>query len=203
MRGSIVFISHFLDDVLAVCDRVTVFRNGQAVATEASSRVDKRWVIARMIGAGHEGLENSYLADIPLHSRPDAKIVLQVEALTRADAYRNVSFTVRSGEVLGIYGFLGSGQLELARTLFGMMRAEHGRIMLDGQGVRLTSATRARRAGMAFLPESRRMMLFGTEPVFKNVTISILDTHQSHLAAHENRARHRRGACRAAAHSSA
>ena len=62
---SIVFISHFLDDVLAICDRVTVFRNGQAVATEACARVDKRWIIDRMIGAGHEDLEESYLARHP------------------------------------------------------------------------------------------------------------------------------------------
>jgi ribose transport system ATP-binding protein len=171
---SVVFISHFLDDVLAICDRVTVFRNGEAVATEACARVDKRWIIDRMIGSGHEELEESYLADIPLHSRPDAKIVLEVEGLTRAGAYRDVSLCVRGGEVLGIYGFLGSGQLELARTLFGVLRAERGRISLDGRVVRLSSTTRARRAGMAFLPESRRLMLFGTEPVFKNVSISIL-----------------------------
>jgi ribose transport system ATP-binding protein len=172
---SIVFISHFLDDVLAICDRVTVFRNGQAVATEACSGVDKRWVIDRMIGTGHEELEESYLADIPLHSRPDAKVVLQVDGLTRAGAYRDVSLSVRSGEVLGIYGFLGSGQLELARTLFGVLPAERGRITLNGRVVRLSSTTRAWRAGMAFLPESRRLMLFGAEPVFKNATISILD----------------------------
>jgi ribose transport system ATP-binding protein len=171
---SIVFISHFLDDVLAICDRVTVFRNGEAVATKACADVDKRWVIDRMIGTGHEELEESYLADIPLRSRLDAKVVLAVEGLSRAGAYRDVSLSVRGGEVLGIYGFLGSGQLELARTLFGVLRAERGRITLDGRVVRLSSTTRARRAGMAFLPESRRLMLFGTEPVFKNVSISIL-----------------------------
>jgi ribose transport system ATP-binding protein len=171
---SIVFISHFLDDVLAICDRVTVFRNGQAVATDKSADVNKRWVIDRMIGTGHEELEESYLADIPLHGRTDAKVVLEVEGLTRAGAYRDVSLTVRSGEVVGIYGFLGSGQLELARTLFGALRAERGRITLDGRVVQLSSTTRARRAGMAFLPESRRMMLFGAEPVFKNATIAIL-----------------------------
>ena len=157
---SIVFISHFLDDVLAICDRVTVFRNGQAVATEACAAVDKRWIIDRMIGAGHEGLEESYLADIPLHSRPGAKVVLEVDGLSRAGAYHDVSLRVRAGEVLGIYGFLGSGQLELARTLFGALPAERGRIALDGRTMRLSSTTRARRAGMAFLPESRRMMLF-------------------------------------------
>ena len=175
---SIVFISHFLDDVLAICDRVTVFRNGQAVATEACAQVNKRWLIDRMIGAGHEELEESYLADIPLHSPPNAKVVLALEGLTRAGVYRDVSLTVRSGEVLGIYGFLGSGQLALARTLFGLLRAEQGRIVLDGRPVRLSSATQARRMGMAFLPESRRMMLFGVEPVYKNMTIAILDKIQ-------------------------
>jgi ribose transport system ATP-binding protein len=172
--SSIVFISHFLDDVLAICDRVTVLRNGQAVATESCAQVDKRWVIDRMIGAGHEELEESYLADIPLRSRTDAAVVLEVEGLTRTGAYAEVSLRVRAGEVLGIYGFLGAGQLELARTLFGLLHAERGRVVLDGRTVRLSSATRARRMGMAFLPESRRMMLFGTEPVFKNITIAIL-----------------------------
>ena len=62
---SIVFISHFLDDVLAICDRVTVFRNGRTVATEPCAAVDKRWVIDRMIGAGHEELEESYLVGHP------------------------------------------------------------------------------------------------------------------------------------------
>jgi ribose transport system ATP-binding protein len=172
---SIVFISHFLDDVLAICDRVTVFRSGQAVATEDCAGVNKRWIIDRMIGAGHEELEESYLADIPLHSRPDAKVVLEVEALTRAGAYRDVSLRVRAGEVLGVYGFLGAGQLELARTLFGVLQAERGRVLVDGRTVRLASASRAQRHGMAFVPESRRMMLFAGEPVFKNVTISVLD----------------------------
>ena len=172
---SIIFISHFLDDVLTVCDRVTVFRNGQAVATETCARIDKRWIIDRMIGTGHQELEESYLADIPLHSRPGAKVVLQVDGLSRTGAYSDVSMSMRSGEVLGIYGFLGSGQLELARTLFGVMRADRGSIVLDGRVARFSSTSRARRAGMAFLPESRRKMLFGTEPVFKNVTISILN----------------------------
>ena len=172
---SIVFISHFLDDVLTICDRVTVFRNGEAKSTEACPSVDKRWIIDRMIGAGHEDLENSYLADIQLQSAPDAKVILQVEGLTRSGAYRDVSLVVRAGEVLGIYGFLGAGQLELVRTLFGLRHAERGRIVLDGRVVRMSSAPRARRLGMALVAESRRMMLFGMEPVFKNVTISILD----------------------------
>jgi ribose transport system ATP-binding protein len=172
---SIVFISHFLDDVLAICDRVTVFRNGLAVAKASCDEIDKRWLIERMIGAGHEELEESYLADIALHSHADSRTVLQLDGLTRTGAYRNVCMNVRSHEVLGIYGFLGSGQLELARTLFGILRADAGRIVLDGNPLRLSSSTRARQAGIAFLPESRKLMLFGTEPVYKNTSIAILD----------------------------
>ncbi len=171
---SIVFISHFLDDVLGICDRVTVFRNGRAVATESCARVDKRWIIDRMIGSGHEELEESYLADIPLPPRSETPVVLDVDRISRTGAYRDVSLSVHSGEVLGIYGFLGSGQLELARALFGVLPTESGNIALDGRPIRLSSTTQARQAGMAFLPESRRLMLFATEPVYKNATISIL-----------------------------
>ena len=169
-----VFISHFLDDVLAVSDRVTVFRTGAVVATEACARVDKLWIIDRMIGAGHRKIEESYLSDVALHGPAGAKAVLEVDGLARAGAYRDVSFTVREGEVLGIYGFLGSGQLELAHSLFGRPPVERGQIALDGRPVRFSSPTRARQNGIAFVPESRRLMLFSGEPVFKNITIAML-----------------------------
>jgi ribose transport system ATP-binding protein len=172
---SIVFISHFLDDVLAICDRVTVLRNGRTIATERCAAVDKRWVIDRMIGSDHAELEESYLSDIQLRSRHDSRVVLALDGLSHTGAYRNISLRVHAGEIVGIYGFLGAGQLELARTLFGRLRAEQGRIMLEGHQVHLSSTARARRAGVAFLPESRHMMLFATEPVFKNMTIAILD----------------------------
>ena len=89
---SIVFISHFLDDVLAICDRVTVFRNGQQSRPKHVRTIDKRWIIDRMIGAGHEELEESYLADIPLHSRRDAQVVLQI---ARTEPRRCLSMTCR------------------------------------------------------------------------------------------------------------
>ncbi len=171
---SLVFISHFLDDVLSVCDRMTVFRNGRKVAVEACARIDKRWVIDRMIGAGHDELEETYLSEIPLHSRSDAPSILTADGLSRAGAYADVSLRVRAGEVLGIYGFLGCGNLELARALFGQLPPDRGRIAIDRRAVRLSSTPRGRRAGVAFLPESRRLMLFAQEPVFKNMTISVL-----------------------------
>src|SRR5262249_4746619 len=89
--------------------------------------------------------------------------------------YRDVSLSVRAGEVLGIYGFMGSGQLELARTLFGKLPADAGRITVKGRPVRLNSTAAAKRTGLAFVPESRRSMLFGQEPVYKNVSIAVLE----------------------------
>lgn len=172
---SLIFISHFLEDVLEICDRVTVFRNGRAVASEACASIGKGWIIERMIGAGHEHLQDSYLHDIQLQPRAESPVVLEGDALTCPGRFRGVSLQVREGEVLGLYGFLGAGQLDLARSLFGAMPEVQGRVMVDGREIRLNSTARARAAGIAFVPESRPMMLFAAVPVFKNVTISVLE----------------------------
>ena len=172
---SFVFISHFIDDVLAVSDRVTVFRNARRIATEPAAQVDKKWLIERMIGRGHAELEESYTGEIQLVSDPGAAAVLEASGLERRGLYRGVSFAVRAGEVLGIYGFMGSGQLELARALGGKLRPEAGEVRVDGRRVRLRSTAAAKRAGVVLLPESRRSMLFAREPVYKNVSISILE----------------------------
>jgi ribose transport system ATP-binding protein len=173
---SIVFISHFLDDILKISDAITVFRNGHKVATaELTDAIDKAWIIERMIGAGREELEESYLGQIKLDSRPDAPVALEVRGLTLAPAYRDISFAARSGEVLGIYGFMGCGQLELARTLFGRLRPDRGALEIAGRSAVLANTTAAKKAGIAYVAESRRAMLFGEEPVFKNVSIAVLE----------------------------
>src|SRR5579871_2483232 len=112
---SMIFISHFLDDILKISDAVTIFRNGRKVATaDVTPEITKGWIIERMIGSGREELEESYLNEIKLVSRPDAPVVLRATDLTLAPLYRNLKFEARAGEVLGIYGFMGCGQLELA-----------------------------------------------------------------------------------------
>src|SRR5271170_4681157 len=172
---SLVFISHFLDDILAISDEVSVFRNGSHVATaEVGPGIDKSWIIERMIGAGREELEESYLGDIALKSHPDAPIVLEARGLTLAPFYRDLSFVARAGEVLGVYGFMGCGQIELARTLFGKLKSTAGTLTSDGKVLRFRNTSDARRAGVAFVPESRRSMLFYQEPVYKNMSISVL-----------------------------
>jgi ribose transport system ATP-binding protein len=171
---SVVFISHFLDDILRVSDRVTIFRNGRRIETAAVAEIDKGWIIERMIGTGHQELEESYLGEIRLDSREDAAVVLETREISGA-GFSDVSLQARAGEVLGIYGFMGSGQLELARALFGRMALRSGQMAIGGRVIRLRNTAAARKAGIAFVPESRRSMLFAQEPVFKNVSISILD----------------------------
>jgi ribose transport system ATP-binding protein len=169
---SIVFISHFLDDVLAISDRVTVFRNGRKVVTAAASDLTKDSVISHMIGRGSAEMHMGEHADLTGDdSRP---VVLAVEGIGDGRGLRNVSLKVRKGEITGVYGYMGCGQIELSRALFGKAHLKTGRIVLDGQPVHLRSTASARAKGIAYVPENRRMMLFRTEPVYKNVSIAIL-----------------------------
>jgi ribose transport system ATP-binding protein len=179
LRGigrSVVFISHFLDDVLRVSDTVTVLRNGRGVGAAPAREVDKAWLIHRMIGAGHERLEESYTDAIALPPRTEAPVVLEADGLSAAGLFEDASLRVHAGEVLGVYGFMGSGQLELARALAGKLPLGRGTVRVDGRPARLRGGTpAAKRAGIAFVPESRRAMLFAQEPVYRNITIAVLE----------------------------
>jgi ribose transport system ATP-binding protein len=171
-RG-IVFISHFLDDVLEISDTVTVFRNGKKVATEAAASLSKDSVISHMIGRGsigmHMGENTALMGD-------DAKpVVLAAKSIGDGKLLRDVSLELRAGEITGVYGFMGCGQIELARALFGKIRLKQGALQIDGKSHSFSSTAQARARGIAFVPENRRMMLFRTEPVYKNVSIAILD----------------------------
>jgi ribose transport system ATP-binding protein len=171
----IVFISHFIEDILRVSDTVTVFRNGRKVAETAAAATTKAALIEAMIGKGGEALEETYTDDIALPPPSDRPAVLKAEKLSLARSLQDISFEARAGEVLGIYGFMGCGQLELARILFGKIKPDGGALVVDGNPKSFASTAAARRAGLAFVPESRRAMLFHQEPVYKNMSISILD----------------------------
>ena len=172
---SIVFISHFIEDILLVSDTVTVFRNGRKVAEAQAAATSKAALIEAMIGKGREALEESYIHDIMLPPPSAQPVVLKANRLSLARSLQDVSFEVRSGEVLGIYGFMGCGQLELARILFGKLGPDRGTVVVAGRDKAFGSTADARRAGIAFVAESRRAMLFHQEPVYKNISISILD----------------------------
>ncbi len=170
---SIVFISHFLDDVLEISDHVTVFRNGRRVATMVTKETTKDTVIGQMIGRGASELAAGEAAD--LRGDPAKPLMLQAKGLSHRNLVRDLSLEARAGEILGVYGFMGCGQIELARCLFGKLPLDAGSVELDGRKLSLSSTASARRAGVAYVPENRRMMLFRTEPMYKNVSIAILE----------------------------
>jgi ribose transport system ATP-binding protein len=176
----IVFISHFIEDILLISDQVTVFRNGRKVMETPAATTSKAALIEAMIGKalgkGRDALEETYTHDITLPAPPAGQpVVAAAEELSLARSLKRVSFEVRAGEVLGVYGFMGCGQLELARILFGKLAPDQGRLVIAGQPKAFHKTADARRAGIAFVPESRRDMLFHQEPVYKNISISILD----------------------------
>ncbi len=164
-RG-LVFISHFLDDVLAISDRVTVFRNGRRVTTEPVAGLTKDAVIGHMIGRRSAELHMGETADLRGDDAKPVAMSLRAPGL---------ELDLRVGEITGVYGFMGCGQIELARALFGKGRIPGARIEIDGEPVSFGSTAAARAAGVAYVPENRRMMLFREAPVYKNVSIAILD----------------------------
>ena len=144
----IIYISHRLEEVMRLADRVTVLRDGRLVGTQLTQKVDQRELIRWMVGR-----------DIKDHfHRPSLKtgqVALKVEDL-RGPAVRGVSFELRYGEVLGLAGLVGSGRTELARTLFGIDPILGGEIQIDGQSVSVNSPRDALENGIVLVPEDRK-----------------------------------------------
>jgi ribose transport system ATP-binding protein len=178
-RG-LIFISHFLDDVLEISDRVTVLKNSRRVATLTAGEADKHRLVELMIGADSSSLNLSYESNqaapaaVPGAVAGSAPEVLRVERLSKRGAFTDISLSIGQGEVLGCFAFMGAGQTTLGRCLFGADRADAGTVRLGGRALRLTSTTRARAAGIAFVPEDRRSALMMSKEIFKNITVAHL-----------------------------
>ena len=173
---SIVFISHFIEDILRVSDTVTVFRNGRKVAETAAAETSKAGPDRSDDRQGPRGAGRDLRARHHAAAAERSAGGAERRAGCRSPAAcRTSRSSARAGEVLGIYGFMGCGQLELARILFGKIKPDRGTLAVAGSQKAFGSTAGARRAGIAFVPESRRAMLFHQEPVYKNISISILD----------------------------
>lgn len=151
-RSSVVFVSHRLDEVLEVSDRVYVLRNGQVVAEVDPLEVSATDLHHLLIGRESSG---SHYHDEAQQDCRDAPVRLRVENLTTSGC-RGVSFDIRAGEVLGVAGVQGSGREDVCRALFGAIRAAHGRVTLDNRPFRLGSPRAAVRAGVGYVPSERR-----------------------------------------------
>ena len=146
---AIVYITHKMDEVFAISDEVTVFRDGTWVATEKAANMNRDKLISLMVGRELN----------QLFPKADAKIgevILEVEGLSRGRLVKNVSFNLRRGEILGIAGLMGSGRSEVLETLFGIYPAESGTVKVNGQVVKIREPYQAIDAGIGLLTEDRK-----------------------------------------------
>jgi ribose transport system ATP-binding protein len=165
---TVVYVSHRLQEIFDITDRVTVMRNGQVVTTAATGELDQVTLIQLM--TGREG-QLVFPASTPNSGQP----LLRVQKLTTGKV-RDVSFTLHRGEVLGVAGLVGAGRSELLRALVGADQVRTGEIMLQDRPLRPRSPADALQFGLALAPEERRSQgLVLQRPIFENVTLTHLD----------------------------
>ncbi|WP_159792748.1 sugar ABC transporter ATP-binding protein [Puerhibacterium puerhi] len=170
-RGvAVVYISHRLEEIFRIADRITVLRDGESIATAPAAEVDEAWVINRMVGRD--------VAALHAHARQEPGApVLQVEALRSGPEVRDVSFTLRAGEIVGIGGLVGCGRTEVAQAVAGLRPAESGTVRILGQEPPATPWAR-RRAGLGYLPGDRSGQgVFGGRSLISNLTLTTLSRY--------------------------
>jgi len=165
---AIIFISHRLEELFEVADRVTVLRDGHYVGTRPISEVTTDALIRMMVGRT--------LADLfPKQAVEAGEVILQVDGLSREGLFKDVSFELRRGEILGMAGLVGAGRTDVARSLFGIEPATSGTIKIGGRPVNITSPQQAMKLGLAYLPEDRQHHgLVLPMPIAQNITLPIL-----------------------------
>jgi rhamnose transport system ATP-binding protein len=168
-RGvAVLFVSHRLEEVFAIADRITIFRDGAHVITAPVSEMNTEEIIKYMVGRDLSNLFPKSTAEI-------GEVVLDVRHLTRVGVFADISFQLHRGEILGFAGLVGAGRTETARVLFGVDRADSGEILIKGKPVHIRSPHAAMNYGLAYVPEDRHLQgLVMDFPIFSNVTLPIL-----------------------------
>jgi len=163
----IVYISHRLEEMKEIVDRVTILRDGRYVSTDDFQAITIDEIVARMVG---RSLEDKFPERT---SKPTDEVLLSAEGLTRRGVFDNVSFTLRRGEILGFAGLMGAGRTEVARAIFGADPLDAGTISLGGKELSIRSPTDAIAEGIAYLSEDRKSQGLAIKmSVAKNMTLA-------------------------------
>ncbi len=168
-RGAaILFISHRLDEVLSICQRLTVMRDGRSVMSQSAAGVTSEELVRAMVGRDLE-------VRTELDRGPLGDVALAVKRLTREGQFVDISFEVRAGEIVGLAGLVGAGRTEIAEAIFGIQRYDAGSVEVSGQPLRSGSPSAAMEAGLALVPEDRRQHgLVMEESIERNVVLASL-----------------------------
>lgn len=166
--ATFIYISHHLEEVFEICDRVTVLRDGRVVGTEVVSEINIQKLIHMMVGED--------VQDFTRESTCTDEVVFEIVDLARRGYYEDINLKLRKGEVLGLTGIQGSGAEQLGQSLFGLEYRGVGTVVINGEDFTAKQPDEAFKQGLAFLPQDRyRYGLVGVRPVKENVTYPILD----------------------------
>ncbi|MFC7533748.1 sugar ABC transporter ATP-binding protein [Actinoplanes sp. GCM10030250] len=161
---SVIYISHRLDELFRIADEVTVMRDGKTIGTYPIKDLSVRQIAHLMVG---EDLSDAR----PHRAVPQGPAVLELRGLTRAGKFRDVDVSVRAGEIVALYGLVGSGVSEIAACVYGIDRATGGELLLDGSRTLLKSPEDAQRRGVALLPANRKVEgMFGFQSIAFNIS---------------------------------
>ena len=165
----IIYISHRLNEIFQITDRVTVLRDGKKIGTVKTTETDRGELISMMVG---RELKEMY----PKREVPIGKTIMEVKNLTISGIIDDVSFSLKSGEILGLFGLLGSGRQNIVRALYGIDQKDNGEIIVDEKPVLIDSPSTALKWNMGFMPIDRKLEgLALTLPVFSNITMANID----------------------------
>jgi ABC-type sugar transport system ATPase subunit len=168
-RGiSIIYISHKLKELFSVADRFTVLRDGKFVGSYDKDDMNEDKLISLMVGRKVEVMNRE--------ENKGGEEVLRVEGLSKRGNFKDISFSLRAGEIIGITGLVGAGRTELAQALFGLNKPDSGHIYISGKKVDIKSSSHAVKNKIAYIPESRQTQgLFLRQSVIDNISVTVLD----------------------------
>jgi rhamnose transport system ATP-binding protein len=165
----VVYISHRLEEIFAISDRITVLRDGHHITTRPASELDAEELVRLMVGRPLNEL-------FTRSTSSPGEVALEVRGLGRSGEFEGVDLAVRGGEIVGLSGLVGAGRSELAQSIFGISPPEEGEILIDGEEVRVSSPQSAMERGIFYVPEERRSQgLILPFSIKNNITLSILD----------------------------
>lgn len=170
---SIIYISHRLEEVHHLADRITILRDGERVITKNRGEMSNDEMIKYMVG---RVLEEQY----PQYESVPGDVVLEVKGLTKKGICEDVSFTARAGEIFGFVGLVGAGRTEIMQTVYGYRKMDSGEVLLDGEQVTIRNCQDAVMKGIGLIPEERKQqgLVLGMS-VFDNAALSVLDLYST------------------------
>jgi ribose transport system ATP-binding protein len=145
---AVIYISHRIAEIFEIADRVTVFKDGRVVGTELVSEIDRPTLVRMMIG-------RSFSETFPPRGKQPGEEILRIEKMTAGRELQNINLKVHAGEIVGISGLVGAGRTELAKSIFGLRKIDHGEIFVQGRPVKMRSPRHALRQRLGFLTEDR------------------------------------------------